>query len=94
MMVYTHCCEIQVTKAASLIQPASMVEIKFTEFMRITDLQLATKILHSSSFTNLKKLNLLNCMFFFRNIFKVYIACDKECTMATHMPNPLSLYYT
>ena len=57
MMVYIHCCEIQVTKTASLIQSASMVEIKFTEFMRITDLQLVAKILHLSSFTNLKKLN-------------------------------------
>ena len=57
MMVYIHCCEIQVIKTASLIQSTSMVEIKFTEFMRITDLQLVDKILHLSSFTNLKKLN-------------------------------------
>ena len=24
----------------------------------------------------------------------VYIACDKECTMATRVPNPISLYCT
>ena len=24
----------------------------------------------------------------------IYIACDKECAMATCVPNPISLYYT
>ena len=25
-------------------------------------------------------------------LFKAYITCDKECTMATRLPNPISLY--
>ena len=30
-------------------------------------------------------------MYWFINI---YIACDKECAMATHVPDAISLYYT
>ena len=31
---------------------------------------------------------------FLKCFIKVYTAYDKECTMATHMPNPINLYYT
>ena len=30
--------------------------------------------------------------FFFK--IKVYTTCDKECVMATRVPNPISFYYT
>ena len=31
---------------------------------------------------------------YFFNDLLMYIACDKECAMATRVPNPISLYYT
>ena len=33
---------------------------------------------------------------FFLNVLLIYIyiACDKQCAMATRVPNPISLYYT
>ena len=31
--------------------------------------------------------------YFFKRFINIYIACDKECAMATRVPNPISLYY-
>ena len=36
----------------------------------------------------------LTRILFFKCFIKVYTACDKECTMDTRVPNPISLYYT
>ena len=41
-----------------------------------------------------KLLTLKPAYFFFKCFIKVYIACDKECAMATRVPNPISLYCT
>ena len=38
--------------------------------------------------------NPLARILFFKRFINVYIACNKECTMATRVTNPISLYYT
>ena len=64
---------------------------------RFYTMALYTDACTESQFTDvcgLKGNPLARILFLKKCFINVYIACDKECAMATRVPNPISLYCT